>query len=111
MRFRDFLRVSVLIYGAGATALVVAAAVGSGGMTGMASALAADPGTVSVAGHLVEVISGLDLDSVCYRKGAVDSLARATKAELPPVLAQAVDRIARRGATPLAALKSLSVSC
>ncbi|HET7473313.1 MAG TPA: hypothetical protein VFJ71_09330 [Candidatus Limnocylindrales bacterium] len=39
---------------AGATALVVAAAVGSGGMTGMASALAADPGTVSVAGHLVD---------------------------------------------------------
>lgn len=50
-------------------------------------------------------ISGLDLDGISYRKGAVDSLARATRADLPPALAQAVDRIARQGATPLAVAK------
>ena len=39
---------------AAASALLVAAAVGTGGMTGMASVLAADPAMVSVAGHLVD---------------------------------------------------------
>src|SRR4051794_23397888 len=50
-------------------------------------------------------ISGLDVDGARYRKGAVDSLVRATGADLPPALAQAVDRIARQGATPLAVAK------
>ena len=39
---------------AAGSALLVAAAVGTGGMTGMASALAADPGTVAVSGSLVD---------------------------------------------------------
>ena len=39
---------------AGASALLVAAAVGTGGMTGTASVLAADPGTVALAGRLVD---------------------------------------------------------
>ncbi|WP_084602926.1 potassium-transporting ATPase subunit KdpB [Rubritepida flocculans] len=50
-------------------------------------------------------ISGLDMGGASYRKGAVDSLARALGAELPPALAQAVDRIARQGATPLLVAK------
>jgi K+-transporting ATPase ATPase B chain len=50
-------------------------------------------------------ISGLDMDGARYRKGAVDSLARSLGAELPPALAQAVDRIARQGGTPLAVAK------
>ncbi len=50
-------------------------------------------------------ISGLDLDGTRYRKGAVDSLVKAEGTTLPPELAQAVDRIARQGATPLAVAK------
>ncbi|HWX47468.1 MAG TPA: potassium-transporting ATPase subunit KdpB [Roseomonas sp.] len=47
-------------------------------------------------------ISGLDTTSGRYRKGAVDSLCKALDSALPPTLAQAVDRIARQGGTPLA---------
>ncbi len=47
-------------------------------------------------------LSGLDLDGNRYRKGAVDSLVQAENATLAPELAQAIDRIARQGATPLA---------
>ncbi len=50
-------------------------------------------------------ISGLDLAGSRYRKGAVDSLVRAEDATLPPELAQAMERIARQGATPLAVAK------
>ena len=50
-------------------------------------------------------ISGLDTDGASYRKGAVDNLAKATGTELPAGLAQAVDRIARQGGTPLAVAK------
>jgi K+-transporting ATPase ATPase B chain len=50
-------------------------------------------------------ISGLDMNGASYRKGAVDSLAKAVGSEMPPLLAQAVDRIARQGATPLAVAK------
>ena len=47
-------------------------------------------------------VSGLDTGATSYRKGAVDSLVRALGAEYPQALTQAVDRIARQGATPLA---------
>jgi len=47
-------------------------------------------------------ISGLDTAAGRYRKGAVDSLCKALGTALPPALAQAVDRIARQGGTPLA---------
>jgi K+-transporting ATPase ATPase B chain len=50
-------------------------------------------------------ISGLDAGGASYRKGAVDSLLGATGARLPPALAEAVDRIARQGGTPLAVAK------
>ncbi|MBY0338751.1 MAG: potassium-transporting ATPase subunit KdpB [Acetobacteraceae bacterium] len=50
-------------------------------------------------------ISGLDLGGASYRKGAVDSLAKALGAELPAALRDAVDRIARQGSTPLAVAK------
>jgi potassium-transporting ATPase ATP-binding subunit len=50
-------------------------------------------------------ISGLDMGGASYRKGAVESLAKSTGAEMPSALAQAVDRIARQGATPLAVAK------
>ncbi|RAI58670.1 potassium-transporting ATPase subunit KdpB [Roseicella frigidaeris] len=50
-------------------------------------------------------LSGLDLPDARYRKGAVDAVARATGAATPPALAQAVERIARAGATPLAVAK------
>ncbi|MEN0077326.1 MAG: potassium-transporting ATPase subunit KdpB, partial [Paracraurococcus sp.] len=47
-------------------------------------------------------LSGLDLPGARYRKGAVDSLVRAIGTVPPPELTQAVERIARAGATPLA---------
>ena len=50
-------------------------------------------------------ISGLDMGGASYRKGAVDSLARAVGAEVPAALNQATDRIARGGGTPLAVAK------
>ncbi|WP_376100338.1 potassium-transporting ATPase subunit KdpB [Roseomonas sp. CCTCC AB2023176] len=50
-------------------------------------------------------ISGLDLPSGRYRKGAVDSLARGMGVPVPPALAESIDRIARAGATPLAVAK------
>jgi len=50
-------------------------------------------------------ISGLDLPSGRYRKGAVDSLSRTLGIDVPPPLREAVDRIARAGATPLAVAK------
>ncbi len=50
-------------------------------------------------------LSGLDLDGARWRKGAVDSLVQADRATLPPELAQAVERIARQGSTPLAVAK------
>jgi len=46
---------------ASATALLVAAAVGTGGMTGMTSVLAADPATFSLAGHVVNHAGGAPL--------------------------------------------------
>ncbi|TPG41858.1 K(+)-transporting ATPase subunit B [Roseomonas nepalensis] len=50
-------------------------------------------------------ISGLDLPSGQYRKGAADSLIRSTGQEAPAALRDAVDRIARQGGTPLAVAK------
>ena len=50
-------------------------------------------------------ISGLDLPSGQYRKGAADSLIRGTGAEAPPALREAVDRISRQGSTPLVVSK------
>ena len=50
-------------------------------------------------------ISGLDMGGASYRKGAVESLARAVEAEVPAALNQAIDRIARQGGTPLAVAK------
>jgi K+-transporting ATPase ATPase B chain len=47
-------------------------------------------------------ISGVDLPTGSYRKGAVDALARSLDAEVPAALREAVDRIARAGGTPLA---------
>ncbi|MCQ4162581.1 potassium-transporting ATPase subunit KdpB [Roseomonas sp. GC11] len=47
-------------------------------------------------------LSGLDLAGQRYRKGAVESLAAALGTALPPALAQAAERIARQGGTPLA---------
>ncbi len=47
-------------------------------------------------------LSGLDLPGRGnFRKGAVDSLARALATEPPPALREAVERIARAGGTPL----------
>ncbi|MCU0984169.1 MAG: potassium-transporting ATPase subunit KdpB [Acetobacteraceae bacterium] len=51
-------------------------------------------------------LSGLDIPGrSSFRKGAVDSLARAVGVDPPPALREAVDRIARAGATPLAVAK------
>jgi K+-transporting ATPase ATPase B chain len=50
-------------------------------------------------------LSGLDIGGTSYRKGAVDSLASATGTAAPPALAQAIERIARQGGTPLAVAK------
>ncbi|MFH5926298.1 potassium-transporting ATPase subunit KdpB [Roseomonas xinghualingensis] len=50
-------------------------------------------------------ISGLDLLAGSYRKGAMDSLVRATGAEVPAALREAVERIARAGGTPLVVAK------
>ncbi len=47
-------------------------------------------------------VSGLDADGHAWRKGAVASIAAAAGADAPAVLTEAVDRIARTGATPLA---------
>jgi K+-transporting ATPase ATPase B chain len=47
-------------------------------------------------------ISGLDLPSGSYRKGAVDALLKATGTEPHAAFRNAVDRIARSGGTPLA---------
>jgi K+-transporting ATPase ATPase B chain len=51
-------------------------------------------------------ISGLDLPGRgSFRKGAVDSLAKGLGSEPPPALREAVERIARAGATPLTVAK------
>jgi K+-transporting ATPase ATPase B chain len=50
-------------------------------------------------------ISGLDLPTGSYRKGATDSLVRTMGAEAPATLREAVDRIARAGGTPLVVAK------
>ena len=50
-------------------------------------------------------LSGLDIGGARYRKGAVDSLVHSLDLQAPPQLAQAVDRIARQGGTPLAVAK------
>ncbi|MDW8399536.1 MAG: potassium-transporting ATPase subunit KdpB [Acetobacteraceae bacterium] len=51
-------------------------------------------------------ISGLDIpDRGSFRKGAVDSLATALGTEPPAALREAVERIARAGATPLTVAK------
>jgi K+-transporting ATPase ATPase B chain len=47
-------------------------------------------------------ISGLDVDSVQFRKGAVDALLESLGSTAPAALREAVDRIARQGGTPLA---------
>ena len=47
-------------------------------------------------------ISGLDLPGGQYRKGAVDALARSLGVTPPAPLAEAVERMARAGSTPLA---------
>jgi K+-transporting ATPase ATPase B chain len=47
-------------------------------------------------------LSGLDTGGRSYRKGAVGSLAESLGVPIPPALAEAIDRIARQGATPLA---------
>lgn len=47
-------------------------------------------------------ISGLDLPSGRYRKGAVDALLRSLDGEAQPALRDAAERIARAGGTPLA---------
>nr|WP_304413367.1 potassium-transporting ATPase subunit KdpB [Belnapia sp. F-4-1] len=47
-------------------------------------------------------LSGLDLPDGQYRKGAVDSLSGSLGVAIPPALAEAVERIARQGGTPLA---------
>jgi potassium-transporting ATPase ATP-binding subunit len=47
-------------------------------------------------------MSGVDVDGSTIRKGAVDAVVRWTGGELPPELADEVDRIARAGGTPLA---------
>jgi K+-transporting ATPase ATPase B chain len=51
-------------------------------------------------------ISGLDLPSGAYRKGAVDALLRSLGGEAPPALREAVERIARAGGTPLAVARN-----
>jgi K+-transporting ATPase ATPase B chain len=51
-------------------------------------------------------ISGLDLPSGAYRKGAVDALLRGLGGEAPPALREAVERIARAGGTPLAVARN-----
>ncbi|NMJ43365.1 potassium-transporting ATPase subunit KdpB [Roseomonas sp. JC162] len=50
-------------------------------------------------------ISGVDLPTGSYRKGAVDAMLRSLGGEAPPALREAVDRIARAGGTPLAVAK------
>ncbi|UFN51500.1 potassium-transporting ATPase subunit KdpB [Roseomonas sp. OT10] len=50
-------------------------------------------------------ISGIDLPEGQYRKGAADSLIRATGGEAPAALREAVERIARGGGTPLVVAK------
>jgi len=50
-------------------------------------------------------ISGMDLPTGVYRKGAVDSLAATLNQPVPAALAAGIDRIARSGATPLAVSK------
>jgi K+-transporting ATPase ATPase B chain len=47
-------------------------------------------------------ISGLDDGQASFRKGAADSLAQSLGVAMPAPLAQAIERIARQGATPLA---------
>ncbi|MCC7282312.1 MAG: potassium-transporting ATPase subunit KdpB [Acetobacteraceae bacterium] len=47
-------------------------------------------------------ISGLDAGETRYRKGAVESIAKALAAAVPAEISQAVERIAHNGATPLA---------
>lgn len=47
-------------------------------------------------------ISGMDLPAGSYRKGAADSLAATLREPMPAALAEAIERIARSGATPLA---------
>lgn len=50
-------------------------------------------------------ISGVDLPSGQYRKGAAESLVRASGGTAPPALREAVERIGRSGGTPLAVSK------
>ncbi|PZW39312.1 K+-transporting ATPase ATPase B chain [Humitalea rosea] len=50
-------------------------------------------------------MSGMDLPSGSYRKGAVDSLAATLNQAVPAALSAGIDRIARTGATPLAVAK------
>ena len=50
-------------------------------------------------------ISGMDLPTGAYRKGAVDSLVLALGQPIPAELAAGIDRFARTGVTPLAVAK------
>jgi K+-transporting ATPase ATPase B chain len=47
-------------------------------------------------------LSGVDIGPVMIRKGAVDAVAKLVDGGMPPVLTQAVERIAKAGGTPLA---------
>jgi K+-transporting ATPase ATPase B chain len=47
-------------------------------------------------------MSGVDLEGVEIRKGAVDAVVAWSGTEMPPALAEEVERIARAGGTPLA---------
>ncbi|MFZ6762241.1 MULTISPECIES: potassium-transporting ATPase subunit KdpB [Acetobacterales] len=67
------------------------------------------PGAVAVPFTAQTRISGLDLPQGRYRKGAVDALARSLGVAVPPPLAQAVDRIARAGGTPLAVARDATL--
>ncbi|MDB6032085.1 MAG: Potassium-translocating P-type ATPase, subunit [Verrucomicrobiales bacterium] len=46
-------------------------------------------------------MSGVDLDGICYRKGAVDAVRRFVKVPLTAETDQTVERISRAGGTPL----------
>jgi K+-transporting ATPase ATPase B chain len=50
-------------------------------------------------------LSGLDAGGSAWRKGAVEAVAGFVNQPLPPALREAVDRISRGGATPLAVAK------
>ncbi|MGZ8642181.1 MAG: potassium-transporting ATPase subunit KdpB, partial [Actinomycetota bacterium] len=54
-------------------------------------------------------MSGIDVNGSSIRKGAVDAVVRWTGSDMPPPLADEVDRIARAGGTPLAVGKDRTI--